>query len=287
MTTDAIETSQGRQSLGFRRLLRGLWCWVTFLVAPLGWFFRGRYVQRLEPERLEQGLVLILPGIEGRSFLNISLMQGLLDGGVPYGLEIVDWTTGNKFLAIYHLRAWRRNLRIAAQLAERITRYQQDYPGRPVWLVGHSGGTGMSVLTLAALPEETKITGLVLMASALSPGFDLSTAFSHVERGIWSFHSWNDWLFVGIGTTLFGTMDGWHMPGAGMLGFRTPQESRPLKQTGYHPVMATQFNLGGHFGCVHRVFVEERIAPIIKDAQGSESLGVRGHSNGIRRGQSV
>lgn len=257
------QTSQGQQSLGFRRLLSGLGCWVTFLVAPLGWFVRGRFVRRLEPERLDNGLVLILPGIEGRSFLNISLMQGLLDGDVPYGMEIVDWTTGNKFLAVYHLRSWKRNLRQAAQLAERITRYQQDYPGRPVWIIGHSGGTGITMLTLAALPDGTRITGVVLLASALSRGFDLTPGYEKTERGVWSYHSWNDWFFVGLGTTLFGTMDGWHMPGAGLIGFRTPSEPRPLVQIGYHPRMIRQFNLGGHFGCVHRVWVEEHLAPIL------------------------
>lgn len=244
----------------WRRFFRGLGCWLTFLVAPLGWFVRGRFVRRLEPDRLDHGLVLILPGIEGRSFLNISLMQGLIDGGVPYGMEIVDWTTGNKFLALYHLRSWRRNVRQAAQLAERIVDYQRTHPGRPVWIIGHSGGAGLTMLTLAALPEGTRVTGVILLAAALSPGFDLSAAMSKVERGIWSYHSWNDWIFVGLGTTLFGTMDGWHMPGAGMLGFR----ARPgLVQVAYHPVMIRHFNLGGHFGCVHRVFVEEHLAPIL------------------------
>lgn len=265
MTLEPNQETQRPETPRRSRLLRGLGCWLTFLVAPLGWFLHRGYFQRVEPARLDKGLVLILPGIEGRSFLNISLMQGFLDAGVPYGLEIVDWTTGNKFLALYHLRAWRRNLRIAAQLAEKVQHYQRDYPGRPVWLIGHSGGAGMSVLTLAALPEGTKVTGVVLMAAALSPGFDLSSAFAKVERGLWSFHSWNDWLFVGLGTTLFGTIDGWHGPGAGMLGFRKPREPRPFVQTGYHPEMLKQFNLGGHFGCVHRVFVAERVAPILRD----------------------
>lgn len=256
--TESPKTPEATPNPG--SLLRGLGCWLTFLVAPLGWFVRGRYVRRLEPERLDKGLVLILPGIEGRSFLNISLMQGLIDGGVPYGLEIVDWTTGNKFLALYHLRSWQRNLRQAAKLAERIVDYQRNYPDRPVWIIGHSGGAGLTMLTLAALPAGTQITGVILLAAALSRGFELTDAMTKVERGIWSYHSWNDWLFVGLGTTLFGTMDGWHMPGAGMIGFRP----RPrLMQTAYHPRMIRQFNWGGHFGCVHRVFVEKHLAPIL------------------------
>ena len=266
--TEISQETHGLETVGFGRLQRGLWCWCTFAVAPLGWFVRGQFVRRLEPERLDKGLVLILPGIEGRSFLNISLMQGLLDGGVPYAMEIVDWTTGNKFLSLYHLRAWRRNQRQAALIAERIAQYQQDYPGRPVWLIGHSGGAGMSMLTLAALPDGTKITGVVLLAAALSRGFDLAPALQKLERGLWSFHSWNDWIFVGLGTTLFGTIDGRHGPSAGMLGFCPKCELPRFTQTAYHPVMLKQFNLGGHFGCVHRVWVEDHIAPILNEAHG-------------------
>ncbi len=91
----------------------------------------------MEPERLARGLVLILPGIEGRSFLNVSLMAGLLDAGLPYAMEIVDWTTGHFLLLIYHLRAWKRNHRVARQIADRVIEYRRQYPGRPVWLIGH------------------------------------------------------------------------------------------------------------------------------------------------------
>ena len=71
----------------------------------------------MEAERLDRGLVLILPGMEGRSFLNLSIMAGLLDAGLPYAMEIADWTTGWTFLAIYHLRAWERNRRVARHIA--------------------------------------------------------------------------------------------------------------------------------------------------------------------------
>jgi pimeloyl-ACP methyl ester carboxylesterase len=254
---------------------RGLACLATFCVAPFGWFLPQRFFECTSEERLEKGLVLILPGIEGRSFLNMAILHGLVDSGLPYAMEVVDWTTGNKFLTLYHLRAWKRNLRIARQLAQRIVEYQTEYPGRPVWIVGHSGGGGMALLTAEALPDSHRLTGLVLLAAAVSPRFDLGKALGKVERGIWSFHSWLDWLFVGVGTTVFGTMDGWHMPAAGMIGFarrpnaddRTPRftdDTAPVfQQTAYHPRMAADFHLGGHFGCVHRVFVSERVARVI------------------------
>lgn len=249
----------------WERQRRGWFCLATFAVAPMGWFLRGRFIRRLEPERLDRGLVLILPGIEGRSFLNIAIMQGLLDGGVPYACEIVDWTTGNKFLALYHLRSRQRNLKIAEQLAQRIAQYRHDYPGRPVWIIGHSGGGGMALWTTLALPEGTSLTGLVLLAAAISPRYDLAPVLAKLERGIWAFSSYLDCIFTGIGTTLFGTLDGRHGPAVGMVGFHETavHGSTVVTQFRYHPRYITQFNLGGHFGCVHRVFVAENVAPIL------------------------
>lgn len=258
------------------RWQRGILCWGSFLIGPFGWFAPARFTCRLERARLEQGLVIILPGIEGRSFFNLAILHGLLDTGAPYAMEIVDWTTGNKFLTLYHLRAWRRNRKIAQQLAARIVDYQREYPGRPVWIVGHSGGGGMALLTAAALPDGHRLTGLILLAAAVSPQFDLEPALHKVERGIWSFHSWLDCLFVGIGTTLAGTLDGWHLPSAGMIGFwrkstkenrGTPSDAGPVfVQTRYHPRMMKTFHLGGHFGCAHRVFVSEFLGPILNSS---------------------
>jgi len=248
------------------RWLRGMMCWGTFLVAPVGWFFRGRFISRREPERLDVGLVIVLPGIEGRSFFNMAILQGLLDADVPYAIDIVDWTTGNKLLALYHLRSWRRNQRIAVELAAQIADYRRTHPGRPVWIIGHSGGGAMALFIAKALPEDVRLTGVILLAAAISPRFDLTAVRQRVERGIWSFHSWLDCVFVGLGTTVFGTLDGWHGPAAGMIGLRSLLDDEglpPLSQTRHGWAMTRQFHLGGHFGCVHRVFIAESVAPIL------------------------
>jgi pimeloyl-ACP methyl ester carboxylesterase len=205
-------------------------------------------------------LVLIFPGIEGRSFLNLAILQGLLDAGVPYGLEIVDWTTGNKFLALYHLRSRQRNERIAAEIASRIAQYQAEYPGRPVWIVGHSGGGGMALLTASRLPHEVRLRGVILLAAAVSPQFDLAALSTKSELGFWNFSSYLDWLFVGLGTTLLGSFDGRLGPSAGMLGFRA---HAPVEEHPYALGLMKQFHLGGHFGCVNRVFICESVGPIL------------------------
>lgn len=226
----------------------------------------------MEPERLERGLVLILTGIEGRSFLNIGMLSGLIDGGVQYACEIVDWTTGNKLLFLLHLRWWSRNNRVARSIAQKIIDYQNQYPGRPVWLVGHSGGGGMALLTSAALPNSNRVTGIILLAAAVSPEFDPGPAAVHVRTKIWNYYSPLDFFFLVIGTTVAGTLDGCHRIAAGAIGFRGPSVSKliasgKLVQIPWNWRMIGQFNPGDHFGCMHRVFVAEEIAPKIMESQ--------------------
>ena len=250
--------------------MRGLVCMLSFLVLPVGRLCRGRLIKRMEPERLDRGLVLILPGIEGRSFLNMSVMAGLLDAGLPYAMEIVDWTTGCFLLAIYHLRAWKRNHRVARKIADRVAEYRRQYPGRPVWLIGHSAGGAMSLLTAEFLSSEQSLIGIVLLAPAMSSRYSCDAAMQRTERGIWNFYSAGDVFFLGLATLVFGTFDGVHWPGSGCIGFahRSDPSStaeRRLRQIPYRLGMISQFNLGGHFGCVNRVFVAETIAPILRE----------------------
>jgi pimeloyl-ACP methyl ester carboxylesterase len=226
----------------------------------------------MEPERLEHGLVLIFTGIEGRSFLNVALLAGLIDGGVSSAAEIVDWTTGNKLLFPYHLRGLRRNIRVANELAARIVGYQDQFPGRPVWIVGHSGGGGMALLVARALPKNRKLTGIVMLATALSPLADLGPAFEKVRTSVWNYYSWYDAFFLRFGTAILGTFDGRHGAAAGAVGFRGPQSQQEtasgrLIQVRWNWRRLSQFNPGEHFGCVHRVFVAEEIAPLIVDSE--------------------
>jgi len=252
------------------RLWRGIVCWLSFLITPLGWFCGGRLIRRLEKERLERGLVLILPGIEGHSFLNVSILAGLVDAGIDYGLEVFDWTTGNKLKYFYHLRGLSRNKRVAGEIARRICDYQQQFPDRPVWIIGHSGGGGVALLTAQAMPEDRRITGLILLGPAVSPTFEIGKSARRVARGIWNFHSQLDLFFLGLATTVIGTMDGKHVYAAGAFGFhvgdREPDiDECPLIQRPWEWRMLKQFNPGDHFGCTHRVFIAEEVATLLKD----------------------
>lgn len=257
------------------RWYRGLLSTASAPVACFGRFC-GRFVRRFRtPERYAQGLAIVLPGIESQSFLNHSVAWGLADGGWLGAIEIDDWTTSNTLLFAYHLRGWRRNQRQIERIVARIVAYRKEFRDRPIYLIGHSGGGAMTVLILEKLPPDHPVTGAIILAPAISRSYPLATALQRTERGLWNFWSRGDLFFLGLGTLALGTLDGRHQVSAGLLGFREPANINPhdhevynqqLHQVGYSTRMARAFHLGGHFGCVNRVFVTEYLAPLLINA---------------------
>ena len=225
-------------------------------------------------DRLENGLTLILPGIESESFANSNVAQGLQNGGVDTAIEVHDWTTGRILKALDHLRDLEGNRQAANKIAQKIVDYQDRYPGRPVYLIGHSGGGGLALLTLEALPPDRQVTAAVLLAPAISPTYDLTAALEKTDAGIWNYYSPLDSTLLIAGTTVAGTIDGKHVPAAGAFGFEEPEGNSPerrrlyqtkLHQVGYDFEMMASGNLGGHFGPTWSQFSEDYLVPILLD----------------------
>ncbi len=219
--------------------------------------------------RMKNGLVIVLPGIEGRSKYNADIARGLDDGGVPCAIEIYDW--GTPLGALVNLMDLEKNQREASRLADRILRYRRDYPHRPVHLVGHSGGGGMAVLTLEALPTHARVTSVLLLAAAISPEHDLTRALNHTEQGIWNFYSSSDIGYLQVGTGLFGTIDRKYTRAAGAVGFKLPPKAteatkrayKNLHSVRYKSMMFRAGHRGGHTGWTNRRFVSVWLAPVI------------------------
>lgn len=217
-------------------------------------------------ERLHRGYVIILPGIEGRSWLNRRIARGLLSAGIPYGIEIYDWTRRWPWL-LYNLRSRRLHTEQAELIAAKILAYQHAWPHRPVYLVGHSGGGAMTLKALEALPQSRSVAGAVLLGAAISPGYNIRPALGHVELGLWNFTSRADAFFLGVFTTVAGTLDGRHSPSAGMLGFRPrelePHERARFEEIPFRPEFLADFNWAGHFGFTAVPFVRNHVAPLL------------------------
>lgn len=264
---------------GLVRFIRGFFSSLRSLVMPLGRLLGWRLNYLKTPERMERGLVLVLPGIDGESFLNHDIARGLADGGVMAAIEIFDWTTGIFPLFVYHLCSWRRNLAWAARLAERIVAYQNAHPGRPVHLVGHSAGGAMAILAIERLPPGHTVTSAVLLVAAISHRYDLTRALEKTDHGIWNYHSRLDVFFLGLFTLVLGTVDRVHEVATGNVGFEPPKQlksdGRAMYGTRLHdfpfrPAMMASFNFGEHLSAANRVFVAEWIAPLLTGTEASQ-----------------
>jgi len=228
----------------------------------------GRYAT---PERFREGLVVSLDGVGGYNWGPRWLRRGLDEGGVHGAIVIYDWTIGPAGMFLADLMWHERNRTAAKHLADWIAAYARAMPGRPVTLIGHSGGAAVAAWALEALPAHVQVQRAVLLAPALAPGYNLTRALQAVEDCLYATSSWADVGLMVAGTTVFGTMDRRHSPAAGFTGFRMPgglaaedhEAYEKVRQVRWTPSLARRGNLGGHMGWTTVRFAREFLAPIV------------------------
>jgi pimeloyl-ACP methyl ester carboxylesterase len=201
------------KSLSFCTLIVGL------LVAA-GCDGNARY---LTEDRLKNGLVIILPGIEGQSEYNREIRRGLIMADVDRALPIYSWGRPVPVAGMLLNQLDIIGNRLAgADIAKVIVRYQDSHPNKPVHIIGHSGGGGIAVFAAEELPPGRQIDGVILLSPSISSGYDLTKALSHCRSGIVNFYSREDMGFLVIGTTIAGNVDGARGAAAGAVGFKKP-----------------------------------------------------------------
>jgi pimeloyl-ACP methyl ester carboxylesterase len=173
--------------------------------------------------RKANGLVVILPGIEGESEMNHGIREGLMDAGVNYALVIRPWGMPVPGVGmIVNQTNFMGNRMAGVGVARMIAEYQNANPGKPVFIVGHSGGGGVAVFTAEALADmegDHRVEGLVLLDASISAGYDLSKALGRSRNGLANFYNVHDGALLGFGTAFLGNVDGGHGASAGLQGF--------------------------------------------------------------------
>jgi len=222
------------------------------------------------PAAERTGLVVVAGGVGGVDPLGLWAKMLLPWTGVPHEIRDFVWTTG--FGKLVRDVQDTTNLKARAdQLAREVLDYKAEHPDSPVYLVGHSGGTGIVLATAERLPPAT-LERIVLLSPAVSPGYDLRSALRATRGEIVSFHSTLDRFWLDWGTTRYGTIDRVHSQAAGVNGFVAPAGLdaegealyRRLVQIGWKPEMLLEFRGGFHASTVMPAFLARHVAPWLR-----------------------
>lgn len=208
---------------------------------------------------------LHLCGISGYRNIDRSLIRGLADGGLDGLIDHYDWTTADPGLG--SLLARKHNEKEAAKVAQILLEHYRANPRARITVTAHSGGCAIIAWALEKLPADVKVDSIVMLAPALSPDYDLSAMLRHV-RHLYVFYSKYDEIVLGLGTSLFGTMDGVRTDAAGMVGFKQPPGADPLqyrklKQFPYEKAWLKLGDIGDHVGTMSHAFGEKIVAPLL------------------------
>lgn len=194
----------------------------------------------------DHGLVWILPGIEGGPAAFSWAHAGLRAGGVKSAIHIFDWERPGRPLD--NLTDYEGNLKKAADIADNIREYRESHATQPIDVVGYSGGGGLAIMVAEALPDDVRIRNLILAQAAISPGYDLTKAASHVAGKIINFYCPSDWMVLGLGTRVFGTVDRKESDSAGMVSFKVKPDFSPLAGKLVQHPWTLKWMRSGHFG---------------------------------------
>jgi pimeloyl-ACP methyl ester carboxylesterase len=219
-----------------------------------------------------RGLVLIADGVGGLDLCGTGLRYVAGAERLPYDVDLFPW--GHGFGRWYaDLTDVANRDRQARLLAESIQRFRAAQPVDPAFLVAKSGGSGVVIKALELLDDESVET-VVLLAPALSPGYDLTPALRAVRREVVVFWSPLDVFVLGAGTRVLGTADRVRTVAAGMVGFNIPAGSHhdperdrqyaKLRQIRWRPRMAATGYLGGHVGPDSPMFLRRYVVPLLR-----------------------
>lgn len=219
---------------------------------------------RSSPDAYERGLIYIFPGIEGGPWQMKQPAAAFRAAGAIAAMEVHDWSKLNWFDNLLNLSA---NRAAARRIAGRIADYVARHPAQPVHLVGYSGGGGLALMVVEALPAEVMIDNLVLVQAATSPRYGLDAALRHLRGKLVNIHCEYDWFTLGVGTSIMGTMDREHTPSAGKDGFDLTAAVRDetlrgrVVQQGWTAESFRAGHWGGHLDMIGYEFNRELVAP--------------------------
>ena len=223
------------------------------------------------PPGASRGIVFVVDGAGNYLYTSEGIHDSVRRRGIPLCVETVKWSHGLNRILADHLD--QRHARCEAQkLVQKIIWHKKQAPNKPIYLVGYSAGSAVSLYAAEQLPPDT-LDCLILLAPSVSTSYDLRSALRSSKNGIEAFYSERDRGLLGVGTAIFGTSDGRGTIAAGRVGFRpvigSPYDAmlyRKLHQHRWNESQAWTGNKGGHFGSYQPKFLDVYVTPYLRPA---------------------
>jgi pimeloyl-ACP methyl ester carboxylesterase len=213
-------------------------------------------------------LVFVANGSGGTHALSDGLEYVASRTRTPLRVVPVDWSHGEGRVLSDHLNLANQRT-YGAYLAQQVQAARQAYPGRRIYLAGHSSGCAVVLSAAESLPPDT-LAGVVLLAPSTCAYHDLRPTLRASRGGVDVFFSPLDIWVLGFGIGLLGTTDRDCSLAAGRYGFapvvHSPADTalyqQRLRQHAWDSSQAWTGHDGGHYGCLYPRFLLGYVWPV-------------------------
>ena len=200
-----------------------------------------------------------VPGISGQQRLDDRFLANLAPAIHAAEVKFFDWP-GKSHAGLNSLLNFDRARQRATDFAAELTEFSEAHPRDHIILTCHSGGAGLTAWALEQVPQTVRVSQWILIAPALSPGYDLTCALARVDHAV-AYVSKFDTV-LGPGTRNFGTIDRVRTDAAGRVGFARAYPN--LVEIPYDQSFMKFDHPGDHIGALFPRFATQVIAPRIK-----------------------
>jgi len=173
------------------------------------------------------GVVFVANGSGDFHTVSTNLGRVVAETSTPLQVETVPWSHGFCRYVTDHL-GHANHVQQGSRLAADVTEYRQAYPGRKVYLIGHSAGCAVVLAAAERLPTDS-VDRLILLAPSVCVTYDLRPALRTARCGIDVFHSDKDSVILGLGTLIVGTADHRCRTAAGQYGLGRSSPARRMR----------------------------------------------------------
>lgn len=202
-----------------------------------------------------------------------SVRDGLHDAGVVHEVRNFDWHFGLPYVFVFNLHQAERLQLGAERLVRILTRLHDEQPGTRITLIGQSTGPEVICRALELLRPDVTVDSVVFLSPAIHQRRPLERVLPAIDDKLYVVYNPLDFVFLGLGTSVFGGSNRHFGFSAGLVGFDLPdpetlsprmaRQYDKVVQVGLNSEMIRCGHRGSHFSGWQRPFVGQFVSRLL------------------------